>query len=141
MSRSQVELLASLALFGVVAGILVAVLLPAGSLGASEGRLRSLSEEQSWLVHGALFATLGLTVGLRLAASDPSRLTPSWVVASVLLIVVFATLSEIAQLQVAGRNAALGDWVADLTGTALGLIIAASLGPPTIGWLIRLRPA
>lgn len=141
MSRAQVELLTSLALLCVVAGILIAVLLPAGNLGASEGRLRSLSEEQSWLVHGALFASLGLTVGLRLAASAPSRLTPEWMVTAALLIVVFATLSEFAQLRVDGRNAALGDWVADLVGTASGLLIAAALGPPTIAWLVRPRPA
>jgi VanZ family protein len=141
MSRSQVELLASLALFGVVAGILVAVLLPAGSLGASEGRLRSLSEEQSWLVHGALFATLGFTVGLRLAAPEPSRLTLGWLATTAVLIVIFATLSEFAQLRVDGRNAALGDWVADLVGTASGLLIASALGPPTVAWLVRPRPA
>jgi FtsH-binding integral membrane protein len=139
MSRSQVEFLASLALLCVVAGILIAVLLPAGNLGASEGRLRSLSEAQSWLVHGALFATLGLTVGFRLAASEPTRFTLRWVVTAAVLVVVFATLSELAQLRVDGRNAAFGDWVADLVGTASGLLIASALGPPTIAWLVRPR--
>lgn len=140
MSRSQVELLTSLALAGAVVVILVAVLLPAGNLGASDGRLRSVSEAQSWLIHGALFGGLGLTVGARLAAAEPSRLTRGWVVASAVLMVAFATVSEVAQLQVDGRNAAVGDWVADLVGSAVGLSVAATIGPPAIGRLVRVQP-
>ena len=66
--------------------------------------------------------------------------TANWVLPSVLLIVAFATMSEIAQLQVEGRNAGLGDWVADLAGTFLGLALASRLGPPAIDWLVG-RPA
>lgn len=139
MSRSQLELITSVGLFCVVAGILIAVLLPAGSLGASDGRLRSLSEEQSWIVHGILFTTLGLAVGLRLAAAGAHRITANGLLAAALLIVGFATLSEIAQLQVDGRNAAIGDWMADLIGTAVGLTLAASLGPPIIDRLLGTR--
>jgi VanZ family protein len=58
-----------------------------------------------------LFAGLGITASFRLAAAQPSRLTPTWLVTAALLIVIFATAGELAQFQVVGRSAALGDWV------------------------------
>lgn len=125
----------SVLLFCVVAGILVVVLLPAEALGARSGRIRSLTEMQSWFVHGALFAMLGGAVGLRLAAPRPSRLTMIWALSAGLLIVAFATASEFAQFAVSGRTASVGDWTADLIGTIVGLAVAATIGPPILDWL------
>ena len=136
MPRSQIETLTSAALLCVIAGILVAVLLPATSLGDEGSALRSLSQEESWVVHAMLFSALGLTVGLRLAAADPRRTTTNWVVASVVLIAAFATATEVAQLGAEGRTPSVGDWIADLIGMAIGLTIAARYGPPAIDRLV-----
>lgn len=139
MARSRLELLTNAALLCVIAGILVALLLPARELGDSDGRLRTMSEVRSWFAHGLLFTVLGLVVGLQLAAPDPSRLTRGWVLAAVVAIVTFAAGSEFAQLAVEGRNATFGDWVADLVGMTLGLAAAATIGPPLIDRLVRPR--
>jgi len=135
MSRPQLETASSFLVFAVIAGILVAVLLPADSLGGNEGRLRSISERESWVIHAAMFTALSGAVGLRLAAADPSRLSANWLLPAIAMIVAFATVSEFAQVQVDGRNAGVGDWVADLIGTAIGLTIAGTIGPPVLDWL------
>lgn len=135
MSRPQLEFATSLLLFSVIAGILIAVLLPADALGGNDGRLRHISERESWVIHAALFTALGGAVGLRLAAPDPSKLTANWLLTATTLIVAFATVSEIAQMQVNGRNAGIGDWIADMIGMALGLTVAGAIGPPVLDWL------
>jgi hypothetical protein len=64
------------------------------------------------LVHGALFAALALTgcwagIGVGVLGA---------------LLVVYAALSELIQ-DLIGRDAALGDWVADVVGLLLGLLV------------------
>lgn len=139
MSRSQVQGVANVALISAVAGIAIAVLFPSTSVGDIDDRMQSISEHQSWAIHAVLFAGLGMTVSFRLAAALPSRLTPAWLAAAALLIVIYATAGELAQLQVVGRSAAFGDWAADLIGALFGLTIAAALGPAVVGWLVRER--
>ena len=134
-------MISNAALLAVVFGILVVVLLPAGSLGSPDGPIRSLSEHQSWGVHATLFAALGVVVGIRLAAPIPSLLTPVWLLVAVVAIGLLATVTELAQLQVEGRNAALGDWLADLSGTMFGLALAVGIAPTAITWLTGERGA
>ena len=137
MSRHQLELTANVALIAVVVVTLVVVLAPATSLGDPDGLIRSISAQQSWLVHAALFAVLGMTAGLRLATPHPSLLTSGWLLIAALLISAFATTGELAQVQVDGRSASVGDWTADLVGTSLGLAVAVRLSPSAIDWITR----
>lgn len=135
MSRHQLIALCNVALLAVVAAIIVVVMLPAGLLGSPDGPVRSLSERQSWFIHGSLFAMFGLVVGIRLAAPIPAWLTPGWLMVALAAIVCLATGTEFAQTQIDGRNASLGDWMADLTGALCGLAIAAGFGPAAIARL------
>lgn len=137
MSRQQLTLAANLALIAVVIGTLAVVLLPADSLGDPAGPIRSISERESWVVHALLFALLGSVVGLRLAAAVPPLLGQLWLLVAAALITAFATTGEIAQLQIEGRNAALGDLVADLIGASLGLAVAVRLGPLAVELITR----
>jgi VanZ family protein len=139
MSRTHVEHLSNLMVVAMFALILVAVLLPASSLGGQESRLRSLSEQESWVVHAALFTGLGGTIGFRLVTAGRTGVAASWVLAAVVLIATFATLTEMAQLGVDGRNAALGDWIADLLGMTAGLSFALAVGPLAIEWATARR--
>lgn len=134
MSRTHVEHLSNLMVVAMFALILVAVLLPASSLGGQEGRLRSLTEEESWVVHGALFAGLGGTIGFRLVTAGRDGVAASWVLAAAVVIAAFATLTEVAQLGVNGRTAAIGDWIADLLGMTAGLSFALAVGPLAVEW-------
>ena len=64
------------------------------------------------LVHGALFAALALTG--RWAGVGRAVLAP--------VLVLYAAVSEVLQGMI-GRDAAVGDWVADVVGLLLGLLI------------------
>jgi VanZ family protein len=132
MSRHQLIAICNVALLGVVAGILVVVLLPADLLGSPDGPVRSLSERQSWFIHGSLFAMLGLVAGTRLAAPVPAWFTAGWLLVLAVAIVCLATGTELAQTQIEGRQPSLGDWMADLTGALCGVAIAIGFGPGVI---------
>jgi len=135
MSRAHVEQISNLMVVAMFALILVAVLLPASSLGGQESLLRSLSEQQSWFVHAALFVGFGGTIGFRLVTAGRSGVAASWVTAAAVVIAAFATLTEVAQLGVNGRNAAIGDWIADLLGMIGGLTFALAVGPLANDWV------
>jgi len=64
------------------------------------------------LVHGALFAALALTG--RWAGIGRTVLAP--------VLVLYAAVSEVLQGMI-GRDAAVGDWVADVAGLLLGLLV------------------
>jgi hypothetical protein len=64
------------------------------------------------LVHGALFAALALTG--RWAGIGRTVLAP--------VLVLYAAVSEVLQGMI-GRDAAVGDWVADVVGLLLGLLV------------------
>ena len=64
------------------------------------------------LVHGALFAALALTG--RWAGIGRTVLAP--------VLVLYAAVSEVLQGMI-GRDAAVGDWVADVVGLLLGLLL------------------
>jgi hypothetical protein len=64
------------------------------------------------LVHGALFAALALTG--RWAGIGRTVLAP--------VLVLYAAVSEVLQGMI-GRDAAVGDWVADVGGLLLGLLV------------------
>ena len=64
------------------------------------------------LVHGALFAALALTG--RWAGIGRTVLAP--------VLVLYAAVSEVLQGMI-GRDAAVGDWIADVAGLLLGLLI------------------
>jgi hypothetical protein len=64
------------------------------------------------LVHGALFAALALTG--RWAGIGRTVL--------VAVLVLYAAVSEVLQGMI-GRDAAVGDWVADVVGLLLGLLV------------------
>jgi hypothetical protein len=64
------------------------------------------------LVHGALFATLALTG--RWAGIGRTVLLP--------VLILYAAVSEVLQGMI-GRDAAVGDWVADVVGLLLGLLV------------------
>ncbi|MDA0352210.1 MAG: VanZ family protein [Chloroflexi bacterium] len=135
MSRHQLLSLLNVALSLAILGILIAVLVPAEWLGSANAPLRRVSERESWLIHGTLFASLSGVVGLRLLAAAPSQFTRGWILLAVVLIAALATGTELAQLRVHGRDATPGDWLADLTGMWLGLGTAALIGPTLIAWL------
>ena len=132
MTRSQVATLSTFAVVALLAAIVLIVLSPSGSLFAGGERFRHLRQEESWLIHAAMFGAFGAAIGTRLAAPLPSLLRPGWVLAVLVTIAVFAAVSELAQLEVPSRGASLGDWVADMTGAAAGLWIAARVAPPVI---------
>jgi hypothetical protein len=64
------------------------------------------------LVHAALFAALALTG--RWAGIGRTVLAP--------VLVLYAAVSEVLQGMI-GRDAAVGDWVADVVGLLLGLLV------------------
>jgi hypothetical protein len=64
------------------------------------------------LVHAALFAALALTG--RWAGIGRTVLTP--------VLVLYAAVSEVLQGMI-GRDAAVGDWVADVVGLLLGILV------------------
>ncbi|NLF71866.1 MAG: VanZ family protein [Candidatus Anammoximicrobium sp.] len=71
------------------------------------------------LLHLAAYAGLGFLLAL-LAARLGWRGWRTYA-AALLILGVYATLDELAQIPVPGRRAELADWVADLLGVATGL--------------------
>ena len=139
MSHERLTLAVNIALLLLIVGILVIVLLPGDALGSANGRIRSVSERESWLIHATLFATLAGTAGLRLVSPLPSLLTVRGLLVTVLLIAILATTTEFAQLQVSGRNATMADLLADLTGMTIGLAVAITIGPLIVARITRRR--
>lgn len=77
--------------------------------------------------HFVAYAILGLLVAraLRELGRLRTRLLPLALVA----IAAFAALDEWHQLYIPGRSADMRDWIADLSGGALALLLAAARAP------------
>lgn len=102
------------ALWAVVILVLTSVPTPAGPPGG-------LGIDKA--VHLVLYAILGW-LAIRAASGRSIRArTVMWTLAAVAL---FAVVDEIHQVFIPWRTGDLGDWVADVTGGALGIAFAAA---------------
>lgn len=73
--------------------------------------------------HFLAFGALGFTLAGVYATSRMARVAPRRALAMVFLAVwIFAAVDELAQAAV-GRDASLGDWIADMTGAMAGLFL------------------
>lgn len=77
-----------------------------------------------WMGHMTLYGGIGFLVA-RVAALRkwPTR----WLVWAGILLSVWGALDELHQLFIPGRDAEVGDWVADTLGGALGLYVGMRL--------------
>ena len=137
MTQRQFTLLADLAILGAAVTIAFVVLSPSGSILAGGERGQHLSQQQTWIVHGLLFAGLGFTLAVRLAAAGRSGATLAKLVVALLLLASVGALAEAAQLRIDTRSASYGDWVADTVGAALGLWIGGITAHPLMLLLTR----
>ena len=111
--------------------ILVATLTPQDGGGGGGGCPLGLPCAAA---HVMLFAVLGVPVALRYATSEAARRSPVRVLLMVVLAIwLFAALDEMAQGSVDGRDPALEDWVADMAGAILGLMLGSLL----LRWWLR----
>lgn len=77
------------------------------------------------VIHAVAYAVLAALVALAwYATGRPIRWT--YLLAAGLVIVLYGALDEWTQIPV-GRDGSVGDWVADVVGTAIGLALAALL--------------
>jgi hypothetical protein len=90
----------------------VAVLVSLAVLFAPASDVPSAPAGVDKLVHASLFAALALTG--RWAGAARAVLAP--------VLVLYAALSEVVQGLI-GRDAAVGDWIADVVGLLLGLLV------------------
>lgn len=126
-----------------VLAILLFTLSPSGSLTSGSrlidaiADIRGTAEQASWLLHAALFALLGAALSLWFASTDTARGAPRRTLLAMLLAVwLFAAADELAQGFVEGREASLGDWIADMAGFLAGFLLAPSLLRPVLRyWL------
>lgn len=72
------------------------------------------------VVHLGMYLVLGVLVGRSL----PRRSGRAGMIAAAIALTAFAALDEWHQILVPGRTASVWDWVADLFGILLGLLIA-----------------
>ncbi|PZC49395.1 MAG: VanZ like family protein [Chloroflexi bacterium] len=79
------------------------------------------------LGHLLLFGGLGFVVGAYRGAGDRRRVMSDLLLLLAALLV-FATLSEVGQLWIEGREPERADWVADAAGSAGGLFSGALVG-------------
>ena len=118
-------MLSAWASFGVLlaaALILLATLTPLDGEGSC-GSLLGLTDK---LWHALLFTLLGVPVALRYATSRAAARSPLRVLLMVVLAIwLFAALDELAQRWVEGRDADLGDWIADMGGALTGLLLGS----------------
>ncbi len=123
MTREVLSAWASLGVLLAGALILVATLLPPGSgvPGCPFGLPCAL-----W--HMLLFALLGVPVALRYATSRAAARSPLRVLVMVVLVLwIFAALTELAQNWIEGREPSLEDWLADMAGALIGLAVGSLL--------------
>jgi VanZ family protein len=95
-------------------------------------------QQASWVLHAGLFALLGASLALWFASSPTSRRAPRrTLLMLVLAIWIFAAADEIAQGWIEGRSASLGDWIADMVGVLIGLMLAPLVLRPLLRLLMR----
>lgn len=130
MTRSKLRALSWVGLALVVAAILLGTLTGAGGSGGGGGDCRF--GLPCLLGHFLAFGALGVVAAVRFATSDVARRSPQRVlVMTVLAIWLFAGLDELAQGWVDGRDPSFEDWLADMVGAMLGLVLG-SLGLRTL---------
>ncbi len=127
-----------------VATILLFTLSPGGSLTSGSRVIDEIAEvygtrqQASWLLHAGLFGLFGVSLSLWFASSSTSRGAPRRALGMLVLAVwIFAAATELAQGGVDGREASLGDWVADMVGVLAGLLLAPIVLRPVVERLIR----
>ena len=76
--------------------------------------------------HFTLFLALGMALGAWRAAG-PRRNAAAELFLLLAVLLLFASLSEIAQIWIDGRAAQMGDWLADAAGAVPGLILGAAV--------------
>jgi hypothetical protein len=106
---------------GLLAGVLVALLMPAGAVDRLQDWIRdwlplaasaSQAAGADWVVHFLCFTALAALL-FHFRRDVPA----AWIAAG---LVVLGGLTEALQTLVDGRSATLGDWVADCLGICLG---------------------
>lgn len=87
-------------------------------------------------VHGTVYAVLGVLGAGALARLRPQWPRPMWSSTALLVGAAFGAADEYHQGFVAGRQASMEDWLTDLLGLALAVIVArASRGRLAALWL------
>lgn len=116
------------------AAIVLFTLSPGGSATSGSGVIDAMAdvygtrEQASWVLHAGLFGLLGVALALWFATSSAVRAAPVRSLAMLVLALwIFAAATELGQLAVEGRNATLGDWIADMLGALAGLFVAPLL--------------
>jgi VanZ family protein len=116
------------------AAIVLFTLSPAGSATSGSGVIDAMADvygtpdQASWVLHAGLFGLLGIALALWFATSSTVRAAPVRSLAMLVLALwIFAAATELGQLAVEGRDATLGDWIADMVGALLGLFVAPLL--------------
>ena len=93
-------------------------------------------------VHVALYAVLGVLGTGALARLRPDWPRPLWGSTALLVGALFGALDEYHQGFIAGRQASMEDWLTDLMGLALAVIVArAARGHLAAAWLREKQPA
>ena len=141
MTERQFRLLADLAILVAAIAIAVIVLSPSGSFWAGGERGRHLSHQQTWILHGLLFASLGFVIAVRLAATGRTATTMTKLMIALLLLTLLGGLAELAQLQIHSRSASYGDWIGDTIGAGIGLWIGALVAHPLMLLVTHDEPA
>ena len=137
MTERQFKLLADAAIVATLIAIALIVLSPSGSLLAGGAIGQRLTQQETWLVHGTLFAGLGFVLAVRVAYGDRGTMTLVVLVVALLLLSLLGGLAEVAQLQIDSRSANYGDWVGDSIGSAVGLWTGALTARPLMLALTR----
>lgn len=126
MSRERLNAISKLAVIATVAVILLTTLTPFGTGdGDSSGCQFGLP---CFLGHLVLFGILGVGVAGLYSTSDAARRAPRRVLAMTFIVIwVFAAADELAQDRVAGRSPEFEDWLADMIGAVLGIVLGSML--------------
>lgn len=127
-----------------VLAILLFTLSPGGSKTSGASVINAIAdiygtrEQASWLLHGALFGLLGVSLSLWFASSSAGHRSPMRTLAMLVLVVwIFAAATEFAQGRIDGRDASVVDWIADMVGVLAGLLLAPMLLRPLFRLLLR----
>lgn len=135
LTRGQLRTLSTAAIVAMVIIILAATLRPnetAETFAAATGNDICLFGVPCTVMHGVIFAPLGVAMAARYASSDAARRSPRRVLLMMVLALwVFAAGDELVQERwIEGRDGELADWAADLLGAIVGLLAG--------GFLLRL---
>lgn len=87
-----------------------------------------------WLCHFGLYAGLGLLLArVGVLQGWPRR----WLVWTAVALSLWAALDELHQLLIPGRDAEVGDWIADTLGASLGILLGLRLMASRVGQWLR----